>query len=172
MLQATRRRATDRPVRAHTLVRPLPWLMLAVWCGFVVVIVQSHGLFTVLGFDYGVLWTAARAFGQHPLDAYDGNTLAAGIQSLAAFARPESTSLVALPAPYPPILFLALIPLSALAAPLSLGVWTVLNLAVVVGVIWRLAARFPGHRLQICATVLAFFFPIVDSLILGQAGIL
>src|SRR5437773_3438772 len=143
MLQATRRRASDRG-RANVFVRPLPWLMLALWCGFVVVTVQTHGLFTVLGFDYGVLWTAARAFGQHPLDAYDRNTLAAGIQSLAAFARPESTTLVALPAPYPPILFLALIPLSALAAPLSLGIWTVLNLAVVVGVIWRLAARFHG----------------------------
>jgi hypothetical protein len=156
----------------RALVRTLPWLMLAVWCVFLVVTLQTHGLFTVLGFDYGVLWTAARAFAQRPLDAYDQNTLTAGIQSLAAFARPESTTLVALPAPYPPILLLALIPLGALAAPLSLGVWTVLNLAVVAGVIWHLAARLPGPRLQVCATVLAFFFPIVDSLILGQTAIL
>jgi hypothetical protein len=146
--------------------------MLAVWFGFVAVTLQTHGLFTVLGFDFGVMWTAAREFGQHPLAAYDRNTLAAGIQALAAFARPESTTLVALPAPYPPILFLALVPLSALAAPLSLGVWTALNLAVVVGVIWRLAARLQGPRLQVCATVLAFFFPVVDSLILGQTAIL
>src|SRR6266571_9448408 len=109
MLQATRRRGSDRPVRAGALVRPLPWLMLAVWCGFVVVTAQTHGLFTVLGFDYGVLWTAARAFAQHPADAYDRSALTAGIQSLGAFARHESTSLVALPAPYPPIFFLALV---------------------------------------------------------------
>ena len=36
--------------------------MLAVWCGFVLVTLQSHGLFTVLGFDYGVLWTPMHHF--------------------------------------------------------------------------------------------------------------
>src|SRR5438067_12999585 len=118
--------------------------MLAVWCDFVVVTLQTHGLFTILGFDYGVLWTAARVFAQRPLDAYDRNALAAGIQSLAVFAHPGSARLVALPSPYPPILFLALHPLSKLAAPLSLAIWTALNLGVVAGVIWRLAARLRG----------------------------
>ena len=77
--------------------------MLAVWCGFVWVTVQTHGLFTVFGFDYGVLWTAARSFVAHQADAYDQHVLTQAIQSLAPFARPQSVSLVALPAPYPPI---------------------------------------------------------------------
>src|SRR6266568_1108405 len=128
MLFATRRFVGGPSLPWGVIARLSPWLMLAVWCGFVAVTLQTYGLFTVLGFDYGVLWTAARAFAQHPADAYDRSALTAGIQSLGAFARHESTSLVALPAPYPPIFFLALAPLAALAAPLSLGLWTLLNL--------------------------------------------
>jgi Glycosyltransferase family 87 len=153
--------------------RAIPWLMLMAWCVFAVVAVQARGLFSVVGFDFGVIWAAARSFTEQPAAAYDPQALAAHIQLLRSLTDGASAgSPIVLPAPYPPVFFAVMAPLTSLAPSWSFAVWSALNLGLVIGIVWSLSARFSAPRWQVTATTLAFFLPVVHSLLLGQTAIL
>ena len=153
-------------------MRATPWLMLVMWGAFAVVAINTWGAFAVVGFDFGVIWAAARASAQHPAAAYDLHTLATEIQALPSATGATSGARIVLPAPYPPLFFLLLAPLAALGPVVSFSLWTLLNLGLVIGVVWSLSRRFSAPRLQVTATTLAFFFPVFHTLLLGQTAIL
>ena len=144
--------------------------LLAVWSALALSLVEKRGLFGVLGFDYGVFWAAARALASgHPTAAYDLDALARYVQPLTAYtpATVAGAPLV-LPAPYPPLFFLLLSPLTTLDPVAGFVLWTLLNLVPAVYVLHQLARRFGRGAGAMTAILSVFFFPLVQTLLLGQ----
>ncbi len=160
----------------NAITRPLPWLglmlSLGFFCLFVLAAVSQTGLFQFAGLDFGMFWAATRAFiHAGPLGPYEPHILAHYSQPLAAYVRPTPDVLKIGQVPYPPVFFLAFMPLGLVSAPVGFAIWLALSLAMAVSIVRRLARRFANGPAWL-VPVLLFFFPFAFSLFLGQITIL
>jgi hypothetical protein len=73
---------------------------------------------------------------------------------------------------YPPVLFLALAPLTFLPPPLAFLVWTLANLGLALVVLRGLAGRFAAPAIVVVAAVLGVYFPLEQALFVGQVNVL
>jgi hypothetical protein len=133
----------------------------------------AHGLFIVLGGDWARFWAAARAYDAGgPRDGYRLSMIAAFMQPLVQYARPEAGGIRAGPAPYPPI-FMELFSIFTLPdPPIGFLLWTALNAALALLVLRRLAGQFRTDSPWAQTFVMLGCFPLMIALFAGQVVVL
>ncbi len=147
-------------------------VMLAAWANIIIPIWQRHGLFSYLAGDFGIYRTIAVALvSEGPTAMYDLERITAHMAPLRAYYGPDSGPLNVGPGPYPAAYILPFTVLAAFSPPLGFLIWTLINLALVIAVARRLAARFPERSWGLIASAV-LFFPVVYSMFFGQLAIL
>ncbi|MCA1645617.1 MAG: DUF2029 domain-containing protein, partial [Chloroflexi bacterium] len=130
-------------------------------------------LFHRLGFDWSLSFAQALAVRAGAgAGMYDIGELNVQLQSLQRYYPGGSTSLGALPLPYPPWFAAALVPLTFLPAPIAFALWLAGSLLAALVLAYRVWQFLPDlGRIGAVAAVLAAV-PVAWALFLGQITVL
>jgi hypothetical protein len=156
--------------------RPLQVALLAVFAiGWVIRAMITYydekigGLFGWIGIDFGFYLSQARAVAAGDMAAlYSIDEMQRYGQTLAAFAAGHPAAFPAGPVPYPPIFAWLMSPFAGLSPPVAFAIWTLINVATVAALAWRVVSLFPAEQRLLAATVLLASTPLVFSLWFGQ----
>jgi hypothetical protein len=162
-------------VLSRSVKRPSPWLYLvagllvAAWIARVWLLLQDGGLFRVLGGDYSMYLAQANILRSGDTQSiYDLSRIDAFVQPLRAFTTDPSQPLSVGPVAYPPIFAWLMVPFTFVPPPVSLALWTLLNLVGVGYLAWRVASVVPGTNWLLALLALLGSFPVALGLVVGQ----
>jgi hypothetical protein len=166
----------SRTSASLTFTRSRHWILLAgialqlfFWILFIGAVIDSRGVFSALGIDFGYYWAAAHVFrSEGAVAVYDLTMMERYAQPLMGYYGESDDQLRIGPVVYPPMFLVLLQPLTFLQSPVAAFViWTLIN-AAIIGVVGRGIAR----RLQVSAiaatSCLILFFPLTRALFVGQ----
>lgn len=141
------------------------------WVLFVAATVESRGVFSALGIDFGYFWAAAQAFRiDGPVSVYDLTVLERYAEPLLSYYGAADQQLRIGPVVYPPIFLIVMLPFTLFPTPLVAFIaWTLLNICIVSIVGRDIASRLHLNAVVV-TTCLLLFFPITNSLFAGQPG--
>jgi hypothetical protein len=129
------------------------------------------GLFDWLGIDFGLYWAASRALLAGDTSGFLSlQSLRHYVEPLRAYYTPVGPPLQVGPTPYLPIL-LAIAPLTVFDPSVGFVIWSLLNLALAMVVVFGMCRRFPDANWTRGALVLCFL-PLVYTIWVGQPLVL
>src|SRR6186997_1258110 len=139
-------RVVDRLLRIPVWLQSLcAVLLVAFYAQRIWTVAVDTGLFRRIGFDWGLFYSQAAALASGDVGAmYQVGRLEPYLQRLAMYTTTPDVALMQWPSPYPPLLAALLVPLTALPPPAAFGLWTVLGLACVCQLVWRINQLIPG----------------------------
>lgn len=141
------------------------------WIPVVAGIVSQLGVFSWIGYDFGVQWSAARAMlAGGAAAAYHKGTVAVQAEILYPYMGQSAATYQVAPAPYAPLFFLVLAPFTQLPALTAYLVWEAANFAAAAWVLYGLSGRFRDLRAsRVARTVLCLgCFPMAFNFFVGQ----
>lgn len=129
---------------------------------------SRDGLFYSLGVDWSRFFGATRAYAlSGPGAAYRLDAITRNMQPLGHYYGPQAGALKVGPAPYPPIALALFLPFTLPPPPIGFLLWTVVNLALVLGVARALAVRCCRGSWRM-TLLLALWYPAALALFVGQ----
>src|SRR5579859_164833 len=146
--------------------------VLMLWIVRIWLMITQSGLFTAVGYDFGLYLAQVAALQSgDPTNIYRLDVLNAYQQALAAYAPPGTFVPPAL-VPYPPLFAWLLQPLTLVPPPVAFLIWTGLNLAAMVALVWRIRPLVPDWIRPWLLGLVVVFPGVIPSLVLGQPMLL
>jgi len=147
--------------------------VLVLWIIRIWLMVAQYGLFTAVGFDFGMYLAQVGALRSgDPVGLYQLDILDRYHQTLAVYGGPGGSVLQSAPVPYPPLFAWLLLPLALVPPLVAFLIWTGLNLLALFALAWRIAPLVPSSIRPWLPVLLLVFPGILPSLILGQPMLL
>ena len=173
-------RAADRLACLAVVLTPsralrLPWwtlagaVLLAAWLFRVVLLFRDFGLFRVIGGDWSMYYAQALVLRSGaPQSLYDLAASDVFLQTLRAYTTDPSQPLPVGPVAYPPIFAWLMVPFTLPPPPIGFALWTLLNVAAVALLAYRVAQVLPQLSRTQAFVGLLVSVPVAQGLIVGQ----
>jgi hypothetical protein len=147
--------------------------LLLLWAQDIWLLYIRKGLFRGIALDYRLYLAQAQVLlAGLPAAIYDLEVMDRFLQPLAAYTQDPSLPMTRGPVPYPPLFAWLLGPLARLSPPVSLALWTALQLVAAGYLAWRVAPFATGMNRRFTIALLLLSVPLVYNLTLGQPMIL
>lgn len=148
---------------------PLTLIMLVSWVVRIAHQLQEGGPFRVIGIDFSMyLAQAAMLRDGQAASIYDLGKLDTYLEPLRVYTTDPSQALSVGPVPYPAVFTWLMTVFVGPPPPVAFGLWTVLNIAAVAYLGWRVSQVVPGVGPVLATLALLGWFPFAVGLAAGQ----